>query len=133
MTKANLTKILKEINLSKKEFANLSNISYNTVNNWNDENKPVPPWIDSWLENYTDSKILKTAENYFNNMSQAYDIAIEMDRSEGIHYYRIKKKEYYEEKYSNLPIWLIASLEAQDYYHERIILNPRKKDNDAIS
>lgn len=52
MLKADLTKILNEINLSKKEFANLSNISYNTVNNWNDENRPVPPWVQSWLDNY---------------------------------------------------------------------------------
>jgi DNA-binding transcriptional regulator YiaG len=54
--KAELTQILKDINLSKKEFANLSNISYNTVNNWNDENKPVPPWVQSWLENYIEAK-----------------------------------------------------------------------------
>jgi len=54
--KVELTKKLKDINLSKKEFANLSNISYNTVNNWNDENKPVPPWVESWLENYIKAK-----------------------------------------------------------------------------
>ena len=56
MLKAELTKILKEIDLSKKEFANLSNISYNTVNNWNDENRPVPPWVQSWLDNYIKAK-----------------------------------------------------------------------------
>ena len=56
MLKVELTKKLKDINLSKKEFANLSNISYNTVNNWNDENKPVPPWVESWLENYIKAK-----------------------------------------------------------------------------
>lgn len=56
MNKAEFTKILKDINLSKKEFATLSNISYNTVNNWNDDNRPVPPWVKSWLENYIKAK-----------------------------------------------------------------------------
>ncbi len=60
MLKAELTKVLKEIDLSKKEFANLSNISYNTVNNWNDENKPVPPWVKSWLENYVAKQRFET-------------------------------------------------------------------------
>lgn len=63
MLKVELTKILKDINLSKKEFANLSNISYNTVNNWNDENKPVPPWVQSWLENYIDKKKFDNIKN----------------------------------------------------------------------
>lgn len=63
MLKAELTQILKDINLTKKEFANLSNISYNTVNNWNDDNRPVPPWVESWLENYKKAKdIDKVAE-----------------------------------------------------------------------
>lgn len=57
MLKAELTTILDEIKISKKEFANLSNISYNTVNNWNDENRPVPPWVKSWLENYIKAKM----------------------------------------------------------------------------
>lgn len=56
MFKAELTRLLKDINLSKKEFANLSNISYNTVNNWNDENRPVPPWVKSWVGNYIEAK-----------------------------------------------------------------------------
>ncbi len=56
MTKQSFTEILKKINLSKKEFAQLSNISYNTVNNWNDDNRPVPPWVESWLENYIEKK-----------------------------------------------------------------------------
>ena len=56
MLKSEFTDFLKEIGLSKKEFAELSNISYNTVNNWNDENRPVPPWVKSWLENYVKAK-----------------------------------------------------------------------------
>lgn len=56
MNKQEFTDFLKKINLSKKDFAELANISYNTVNNWNDINKPVPPWVKSWLENYIKAK-----------------------------------------------------------------------------
>jgi len=63
MKKEDFTKTLKDINLSKKEFANLSNISYNTVNNWNDENRPVPPWVKSWLQNYIDKKKFDNIKN----------------------------------------------------------------------
>ena len=63
MLKAELTDILNNINLTKKEFAELSNISYNTVNNWNDENKPVPPWVKSWLHNYIDKKKFDSIKN----------------------------------------------------------------------
>ena len=56
MNKLEFTEFLKNINLSKREFAELSNISYNTVNNWNDENRPIPPWVESWLENYIKAK-----------------------------------------------------------------------------
>jgi DNA-binding transcriptional regulator YiaG len=56
MTKQELTKKLESINLSKKEFAEFANISYNTINNWHDENRPVPPWVESWLENYIGKK-----------------------------------------------------------------------------
>ena len=57
MNKLEFTEFLKNLNLSKREFAELSNISYNTVNNWNDENRPIPPWVESWLDNYSKAKI----------------------------------------------------------------------------
>lgn len=60
MKKEELTKILEGVSLSKKEFAEKCNISYNTVNNWNDETKPVPGWVSSWLENYIKAKTLDT-------------------------------------------------------------------------
>lgn len=62
MLKSELTNILETINLSKKEFAQMANISYNTVNNWNDENKPVPPWVQSWLENYIQMRKFETVK-----------------------------------------------------------------------
>jgi len=57
MKKEELTIKLKEINLSKRDFSGYANISYNTVNNWNDTNKPVPPWVESWLDNYIKAKV----------------------------------------------------------------------------
>jgi len=63
MKKAEFSQILKEINLTKKEFAKLANISYNTVNNWNDENRPIPSWVKSWLENYIKAKDMDTIAN----------------------------------------------------------------------
>jgi len=56
MTKDDFTQKLKDIQLSKKDFAFNANISYNTVNNWNNDNKPIPPWVKSWLENFTKAK-----------------------------------------------------------------------------
>ena len=56
MNKEELTKKIEDIKLSKKDFADLANISYNTVNNWNDTNKPVPSWVESWLNNYEKAK-----------------------------------------------------------------------------
>lgn len=60
MKKEELTLSLEKIGLSKKEFASKSNISYSTVNNWNDDTKPVPPWVSSWLDNYVKAKALDT-------------------------------------------------------------------------
>lgn len=56
LKKVELTQFLNDINLTKKNFAHICNISYNTVNNWNDENRPVPPWVKSWLENYIEKQ-----------------------------------------------------------------------------
>ncbi|PAF41444.1 hypothetical protein [Helicobacter sp. 11S03491-1] len=56
MKKSELTIKLNYIGISKKEFSELADISYNTVNNWNDRDKPVPGWVASWLENYQKTK-----------------------------------------------------------------------------
>lgn len=60
MKKEELTRVLDKIGLSKKEFASMCKISYSTVNNWNDDTKPVPPWVSSWLDNYVKAKALDT-------------------------------------------------------------------------
>ena len=47
---------LDKANLSKKQFSDITGISYGTIGNWHDENRPVPSWVDSWLDNYISKK-----------------------------------------------------------------------------
>jgi len=54
-----LNEMLKSAELSKKEFALQADISYNTANNWNDETKPIPSWVESWLNLYIDNQSFK--------------------------------------------------------------------------
>lgn len=56
MTKIEFDTILKENNLTRKDFANLSGIKYTTVGKWNDADRPIPSWVKSWLENYIKAK-----------------------------------------------------------------------------
>ena len=44
-------KILKENNLTIKEFSELSDISYSACNNWANKNL-VASWVESWLNLY---------------------------------------------------------------------------------
>lgn len=57
-----LEESLKKSKLNKKEFATLTELSYQTVMNWNNTDN-VPKWVKSWLENYIKAKdIDKVAE-----------------------------------------------------------------------
>ena len=57
MKKQEFDKLLKDINLTRQEFAELTKLSYGAVSNWNDEKKPVPGWVESWLKNYIKAKV----------------------------------------------------------------------------
>ncbi len=48
--------LLKEANLTKREFSELLQISYQGVNNWGTNGREYPYWIKSWLENYIKAK-----------------------------------------------------------------------------
>lgn len=48
-------KRLTELNLTKKEFATIIGMPYQTVANWNQKNQ-TSAWVDSWLENYAKAK-----------------------------------------------------------------------------
>jgi len=63
MKKNEFNEILKKINLSRQEFADMTSLSYGSVSNWNDGKQPVPGWVESWLQNYIKAKdIDKVAE-----------------------------------------------------------------------
>jgi len=47
--------LLTKIGLNKKEFANITELSYQTVMNWNNIDS-VPRWVKSWIENYSAKK-----------------------------------------------------------------------------
>lgn len=50
-------KKLENLNLSKKDFAELTNLPYQTIMNWK-RSDSVPKWVKSWLENYIKAKDL---------------------------------------------------------------------------
>ncbi|MBZ7987459.1 hypothetical protein [Campylobacter canadensis] len=55
-------KKLNELNLTKKEFANMVGAVYNGVVNWNTKGE-TPKWVDSWLENYEQQKSFNNLVN----------------------------------------------------------------------
>jgi hypothetical protein len=57
MTKNEFDNKLDIAGISRKEFAELSKTSYGTVTKWNDIDRPVPSWVDSWIENYIKAKV----------------------------------------------------------------------------
>ena len=56
MTYEEFEELLKKLNINKKEFAGLVEMSYQTIMNWNNTNN-VPKWVKSWLENYIKAKM----------------------------------------------------------------------------
>ncbi len=56
MDREEFNKLLEKAQLSKKDFCEIIELNYNTVNNWGSKNISVPKWVKSWLENYIKSK-----------------------------------------------------------------------------
>lgn len=48
--------LLKNADLTKREFSELLQISYQGVNNWGTNGREYPYWVKSWLENYIKAK-----------------------------------------------------------------------------
>ena len=60
MTKEEFNIRLKELNLSTKDFAEIADVPYSTINNWgfkaNDKIIQVPRWVSKFLEHYEKSR-----------------------------------------------------------------------------
>lgn len=65
MTKKIFIARLKKNHLSLDDFAKLTNIPSGTVYNWNRENKTVPNWVESWLDNYEKAKLYELFKEKF--------------------------------------------------------------------
>lgn len=63
MKKADFEEQLKKINLTRQDFCNLTGLAYSSVANWNDDKKPIPNWVKSWLENYKYKHIYNTLKD----------------------------------------------------------------------
>ena len=66
MTTEEFENNIKSLGISRKEFAAMSGMSYNTVVNWHDEKKPIPGWVSSWLDNYKKSRKFDIIHKLFN-------------------------------------------------------------------
>lgn len=49
---------IKELGISRKEFCEITGLTYSAVSKWHDDNRPVPSWVDSWIKNYKKAKTL---------------------------------------------------------------------------
>ena len=56
MTREEFNTLLLKANLSKKEFCQIIELNYNTVNTWGSSKVNIPKWVKSWLENYIEKK-----------------------------------------------------------------------------
>ncbi|AJC91471.1 hypothetical protein UPTC5083_01420 [Campylobacter lari] len=52
LSKDEFKKLMNNANLSKKDFAEKLEVSYNAINGWGTNGRDYPYWVKSWLENY---------------------------------------------------------------------------------
>ncbi|ECR2482248.1 TPA: hypothetical protein R8E34_001117 [Campylobacter coli] len=71
MLKREFDEKIKSLGLTRQDFCNITGLAYSSVSNWNDNNKPIPIWVDTWLLNYEKSlaldELLNTIEKYKKN------------------------------------------------------------------
>lgn len=56
MNRDDFNALLVKANLTKKEFCQIIELNYATVNNWGSKTILVPKWVKSWLDNYIKAK-----------------------------------------------------------------------------
>ncbi len=61
MTVEAFNRTLKDLRLGKKEFAETTGVNYTGVSAWHDDKRPIPSWVESWLDNYRKAKAAKIA------------------------------------------------------------------------
>ncbi|MBR8463643.1 helix-turn-helix transcriptional regulator [Campylobacter sp. faydin G-24] len=66
MSRDDFNKLLKQANLSRKEFAEIIGMQYNSVNNWG-SSQDFPRWVESWLTNYIKSTKFDKAKKIFDD------------------------------------------------------------------
>ena len=52
MTIEEFNEKLKAAGLRKKDFAQKTNLPYGSITNWGQETRPIPKWVESWLDLY---------------------------------------------------------------------------------
>ncbi|EAI4070125.1 XRE family transcriptional regulator [Campylobacter jejuni] len=57
MDRNEFNSLLKQANLTKKEFSQIIGMQYSSVNNWG-SSQDFPRWVKSWLQNYKKAKVL---------------------------------------------------------------------------
>jgi len=67
MEKEIFKELLKKANLNKKQFAELLETEYNTVNAWGTNGRNYPYWVESWLRLYINNKNCKELKSMIKN------------------------------------------------------------------
>ncbi|ECP8537347.1 XRE family transcriptional regulator [Campylobacter jejuni] len=62
MDRNEFNSLLKQANLTKKEFSQIIGMQYSSVNNWG-SSQDFPRWVKSWLQNYIKSKSYDEIKN----------------------------------------------------------------------
>ncbi len=66
-------KILKDNDLTLKEFAKLAKISYSTCNTWSKPNRKVSNWVNGFLNLYIEKKAIEKDLIKYKNFKRSYD------------------------------------------------------------
>lgn len=66
MDRKEFNKLLEKADLTKKKFAEIVGMKYNSVNNWG-SSQAIPRWVISWLENYIKSSKFDKVKKIFDD------------------------------------------------------------------
>ena len=63
MNRDEFNNLLNKANLTKKEFCNIIELNYATINTWGSSKINIPKWVKTWLENYIKAKSYNDVKN----------------------------------------------------------------------